>query len=180
MRSACSGKTSLLFNYCYKAAARGVRVALLCRRSKLEQTPPLLPGGVQRKDAAFKHIGLKYIEDIQDLKRYGACLHLLPDPPGVIVIDGLSDIADASRIEDRRSRDTEITKAVAYIVDALEAIKTRSGVDCQLIVSDLSTEDGPKSLYLLQRWIPLVITITGRFRPACISCKRKGKPVHTS
>lgn len=55
----CSGKTSLLFHYCFKLACEGERAVFISLRSKLEQTPPLLPEGVSHTHDAFKRIDLK-------------------------------------------------------------------------------------------------------------------------
>ncbi len=32
----------------------------------------------------------RYLDSLNDLKKFGACLHLLPDPPAAIVVDDFS------------------------------------------------------------------------------------------
>jgi hypothetical protein len=40
---------------------------------------------------------LRYITDLSGLRRYGACLHLLPRPPDVLIVDDLSELTAATR-----------------------------------------------------------------------------------
>lgn len=55
-----SGKTSMLFHYSYMLAAAGGRILFLSRKTKLELSPPLLPGpGVRHPDPAFTRIAIK-------------------------------------------------------------------------------------------------------------------------
>ena len=55
----CSGKSTILLHFCHKLASEGKRVLLLALRSRLENSPPLLPEGTHRSDAAFQSIGIK-------------------------------------------------------------------------------------------------------------------------
>jgi hypothetical protein len=54
-----SGKTSLLFNYAYQAAAKGAAVLFVSVKHKLALSPPMLPPGVERSDPAFTRIHMK-------------------------------------------------------------------------------------------------------------------------
>ncbi len=55
----CSGKTSILLLYAYKAAIRGQQVVLLCHRDKMEQTYPTLPQGVHKASPAWQRVQLR-------------------------------------------------------------------------------------------------------------------------
>ena len=55
----CSGKTSILLQYAYKAAIRGQQVVLLCHRDKMEQTYPTLPQGVHKASPIWQRVQLR-------------------------------------------------------------------------------------------------------------------------
>lgn len=39
----------------------------------------------------------RYVHDLQQLRSYGACLHLLPEPPAAIIVDDLSKLLGNSK-----------------------------------------------------------------------------------
>ncbi|KAF8064657.1 Rnf14 [Scenedesmus sp. PABB004] len=192
-----TGKTTLLFQLAFRLAAAGDgrAVALLADRARLDAAPPLLPAGVERGHAAFERVQLKYVSDLSGLRAYGACLHLLPEPPAAILVDELSGLLQASRLQDKRARDAELTKALAFLIDGLEQLqcgaaaharrggrggggcgrcrarrapraarravrRARRGAAVLLVVADTCGEEGPANLYLLQRWFPLMLSVT--------------------
>lgn len=55
----CSGKTSILLQYAYKAATRGQQVVLLCHENKMEQTYPTLPQGVHKASPIWQRVQLR-------------------------------------------------------------------------------------------------------------------------
>ncbi|GBF91484.1 hypothetical protein Rsub_04224 [Raphidocelis subcapitata] len=157
-----SGKTSMLFHLSCQAAQHGARVVWLCSQLRLEQSPPLLPRGVHRSSPALSNVSFKYVPDITAVKRYAAALHLCESPPAVLVVEDLSDLAGAARLDAARgARDAEITKALAALVDALEHLREARGHACRLFVSDAAGDDGPRGLYLLARWFDAVFALTG-------------------
>ncbi|KAL0039513.1 hypothetical protein WJX77_000290 [Trebouxia sp. C0004] len=154
-----SGKTSILLQYAYKAAMRGQQVVLLCHRDKMEQTHPTLPQGVHKASPFWQRVQLRYLPTSQELQKYAACLHLAPTPPNVIIVDDLSEFM-LSRPTDKRSREAELIKTLAMLHEATASLHrlNASGQPCLLLISDAGGGEGPKSLYILERWCPLILT----------------------
>ncbi|KAK9814084.1 hypothetical protein WJX72_000412 [[Myrmecia] bisecta] len=152
-----SGKTSILFHFAYTLAAAGKQVGFLCKRSKLEQVPPLLPLGANAQDAAWQNINLRYLDTAADLQKYAACIHLSPNPPQALIVDDLSEFIVARPGE--RAHDQEIVKTLAFLHEAARCASPGQAEPCLLLVSDLSGAEGPRALYLYQRWLPLIIHI---------------------
>lgn len=55
--------------------------------------------------------------------------------------------------------------APTLIMDSQDVVSQLKGSPCQLLVSETSHADGPRLLYILQRWLPLVLHI--RREPDC-------------
>ncbi|EFN54821.1 hypothetical protein CHLNCDRAFT_134828 [Chlorella variabilis] len=158
-----SGKTSLLFHTALVAARQGKEVLLLCRRQKLEQMPPLLPGGVAISDAAWQRVNIKYLSSGTDLLRYVSLIHALPaGPPDLLLVDDLHALADLPAGDRSRPRDMALCRILASLHEAANVASQLKGSPCQLIVTESSHVEGPRLLYILQRWLPLVLHI----RPA--------------
>eukprot|EP00882_Tetradesmus_deserticola_P007721 GHRQ01008131.1.p1 GENE.GHRQ01008131.1~~GHRQ01008131.1.p1 ORF type:complete len:244 (+),score=72.44 GHRQ01008131.1:727-1458(+) len=156
-----SGKTSLLFQYAFQLACSGQEVVFICDRAQLEQSPLLLPVGVSHQHAAFSKIHFKYVQDLHQLRTYGACIHLLQEPPAAVIVDDLAHLLANARLPDKRARDTEVTRALAYLADGLDQLREQRGLSVFLLVSDTCCDEGPHNLYLLQRWFPLMLQVTG-------------------
>ena len=61
-----SGKTSLLLHYAHtRAASTGGTVLFVCRRDKIEASPPVLPLGVAVDDAALSRVQMRSAYDAQ-------------------------------------------------------------------------------------------------------------------
>uniref|UniRef100_A0A383WEP4 Dolichol phosphate-mannose biosynthesis regulatory protein n=1 Tax=Tetradesmus obliquus TaxID=3088 RepID=A0A383WEP4_TETOB len=118
-----SGKTSLLFQYAFQLACSGQEVVFMCDRAQLDQAPPLLPFGASQQHAAFSRIHFKYVSDLHQLRKYGACLHLLQQPPAAIIVDDVAHLLANTRLPDKRARDTEVTRALAYLADGLDQLR---------------------------------------------------------
>lgn len=55
-----SGKTSLLLHYAHaRAASTGGNVLFVCRRDKIEASPPVLPLGIAVDDAALSRVHMR-------------------------------------------------------------------------------------------------------------------------
>lgn len=156
-----SGKTSLLFQYAFQLACSGQEVVFMCDRAQLDQAPPLLPFGASQQHAAFSRIHFKYVSDLHQLRKYGACLHLLQQPPAAIIVDDVAHLLANMRLPDKRARDTEVTRALAYLADGLDQLREQRGLSVLLLACDTCSEEGPHNLYLLQRWFPLMLQVTG-------------------
>ncbi|CAL8466736.1 g6272 [Coccomyxa elongata] len=168
------GKTSILLHYAYKLALKGKRVLFICQKAKIEQVPPLLPPGVDGNNGAFSNVHMRYLSTAADLQKIAACLHLLDELPEAIIVDDLSSFIDARGPEhgagDKRQRDAELVRTLAFLHEATAyASKKLAGIpcvsrnpacSCHLLVTDPVT-DGPQNLQLMQRWLPLHLTIRG-------------------
>ncbi len=53
-----------------------------------------------------------------------------------------------------------------------EYISQKKGRPCMLVASEASRPEGPRSLYISQRWLPLVLSIRGRWRTQGAACRR--------
>lgn len=156
-----SGKTSLLFHLALSAARQGKAVLLLCRRPKLEQVPPLLPDGVPISDPAWQRIQIKYLRDGSELLRYVSLFHVAHTPPDLLLVDDLHTLADLPSSGDHRPRprDMALCRILASLREATSVASQLKGSPCQLVVTEASGADGPRQLYILQRWLPLVLHI---------------------
>lgn len=161
------GKTSLLFNFAlHLASQRAVgqqqqEVWFLCDHATLDQRPPVLLAADQQSEA-LSRIKFKYLSDLQQLKNFGACLHLAPNPPAAIIVDNIAHLTKNTKVSDKRAQDVVVTKALAVLADALEHLREQRGVDVLLLVSDSTAREGsPQNMYLLQRWFPVMLSVTG-------------------
>eukprot|EP00803_Ostreobium_quekettii_P004788 evm.model.scf_1944.2 EVM.evm.TU.scf_1944.2 scf_1944:10345-15102(+) len=159
-----SGKTSVLFHYAHSIAATGNKVVFICKRKSIENCPPLLPQGISKDDPSMCNIHMRYLDSPQELQKFCACLHLLDALPCAVVVDNISSYLDNGRNSDKKDRDRELVKNLAYLHEAVNHIQESlapSGKGCFLVVSDVGTSDGPRALYLYQRWLPLIFVIDG-------------------
>jgi hypothetical protein len=69
---------------------------------------------------------------------------------------------------------------------AQEEASRLKGSPCQLVVAETSHAEGPRSLYILQRWLPLVLHIRREclplacrlcFEATCCCCQARGLPI---
>lgn len=160
-----SGKTSLLFHAALSLARQGREVLVLCRRPKLEAAPPLLPEGLSRQDPAWQLVHLKYLANGYELLRYASCIHMLPRLPDALLVDDLHALCDLPAGDRPRPRDMALCRVLAALHEAANVVAALKHAPCQLLATQLSPPDGPRQLYMLQRWLPLVLHI----RPAAQS-----------
>lgn len=155
----CSGKTTLLLTIALSCAARGLDVTMLCRRSKMDMQTPRLPPHVPADSPALQRVAIKYgtslvlrysalhplaryINSLDDLCKWCACVHLHPPPlPSVLIVDDLHMLVNQyvwlmhctvrigilvpplPRRDQRRSdRDAVVAHALAMLVDAVSFI----------------------------------------------------------
>ncbi|KAL4452260.1 hypothetical protein ABPG75_007922 [Micractinium tetrahymenae] len=154
-----SGKTSLLFHAALSLARQGREVLLLCRRAKLEAAPPLLPEGLTHSDPAWQLVHIKYLANGYELLRYASCIHMLPRLPDALLVDDLHALCDLPAGARPRPRDMALCRVLASLHEAANVVAALKQGPCQLLVTQLSPPEGPRQLYMLQRWLPLVLHI---------------------
>lgn len=153
-----SGRTTLLFHYAYSHAAAQEHVLFVTRREEVEFDAPLLPAGVPKDDPALQRIQMRYLDTLADVKKLAASIHLLEQPPAAIIVDNLSGFEHAGG-NDRQHHEHELMAALSYLHDAVQWAGSASR-QCTLLVSEVAAADGPRMLFLYQRWLPLVMQIT--------------------
>lgn len=89
--------------------------------------------------------------------RFCSSVHLLQSPPVAILVDDLSEIIYGS--SPLSPAPQQLVKALAALVEAAHHIGLQGGERCRLIVTDTGTAEGPRNLFMYQRWLPLVLTI---------------------
>ncbi|KAL3143221.1 hypothetical protein ABBQ38_002074 [Trebouxia sp. C0009 RCD-2024] len=104
---------------------------VICQQDRIEHTCPILPQGVDKSDPVWSQVNMRYLKTSQDLQKYAACLHLASVPPAVVIVDSLSSFLQ-SRLSSHR---------------------------CLLLMCDEGGSEGPRSLYICERWCPLILTI---------------------
>ncbi|KAG8091873.1 hypothetical protein GUJ93_ZPchr0012g19993 [Zizania palustris] len=86
------GKTSLLFQFMInRAAESGRSVVFICRKGRLENSPPFLSQGVDPSHNVFHRIQIKYVEDYDGIRKYFAAFHLLDIFPAAVIVDDFAD-----------------------------------------------------------------------------------------
>mmetsp|Transcript_5942 Transcript_5942/g.10291 ORF Transcript_5942/g.10291 Transcript_5942/m.10291 type:complete len:243 (+) Transcript_5942:189-917(+) len=158
-----SGKTSLLFQVAYNIAAEGKRVLFICQRAKVELNPPILPEGVIATSDACERIDMRYLRDDEELRLYIASFHMLPELPHAIIVDDFAEFFPESRYRgDRRALEIAMVRTLAFLYDATDhASKRMEGTEeCKLVISDQTSGGVPRSIYLYQRWLPLVLLLS--------------------
>ncbi|KAK3263722.1 hypothetical protein CYMTET_27496 [Cymbomonas tetramitiformis] len=158
-----SGKTSILFQLAYNCAAQGQRVLFICKRQKIETVPPLPPAGVTPSACShiYTNIDMRYLESDAELRKYFASFHLLPRFPHLVIVDDFSDIVEGRSSGDRRVQEYAFVRTLALAHDTVNfASQKLSPQACRLVVSDTGGDNGPKYLFLYQRWLRLAFGIT--------------------
>ena len=132
-----TGKTSLLFQLAVHHAQRGTRVVFVCNRMRLYASPPVLAISLDSiTEEALSRIEFKYIESDSVLRQY---LAGLVDLPGVIIVDDMSAMCDASKHTDA------VLRTLALLHDTVKWLRGRHGVTpCMFLVADTAVGDqGP-------------------------------------
>mmetsp|Transcript_29822 Transcript_29822/g.65173 ORF Transcript_29822/g.65173 Transcript_29822/m.65173 type:complete len:238 (+) Transcript_29822:351-1064(+) len=165
-----SGKTSLLFQLAYNIAVEGKRVLFICQRAKIELNPPLLPEGVSPSSDACERIDMRYLRNDEELRLFMASFHLLPELPQAVIVDDFSEFFTRYGGE-RRTLEKAMVKTLAFLYDATEHASERLvGEKCKLVIAEQTSGASPRSMYLYQRWLPLVLLLSavpeGGFRCA--------------
>ncbi|KAH7352072.1 hypothetical protein KP509_19G028300 [Ceratopteris richardii] len=106
---------------------------------------------------------MKYVKGDDEVRRYFAAFHLHEKIPTTVIIDDLVDLFDEleSRECYRQARGWEIgiVRTLALCRDAMNYASQIAGVDCKLIISDTNINQGPRLLYIYQRWFTLILTV---------------------
>jgi len=160
-----SCKTSLLFQYACSYAQESREVIFICSKKKIQHTLPMFLSGVQPSSSVLQRIKMKYIDDDKTLRSYMAKIHLLTQQPELIIVDDLSTFFSAYHGNDRPGL---MAKTLAFLKEATDYSstvlqRTQPHSRCCLLISELTGIDCvPRPQILLQRWLPLLITIQGK------------------
>ncbi|KAG0549269.1 hypothetical protein BDA96_01G240600 [Sorghum bicolor] len=164
----CCGKTSLLFQFAVNRAAESGRgVVFICSKGRLESNPPFLSQGVDPSMSLLQRIQIKYIENVDDIRKYFAAFHLLDDFPAAVIVDDFADFFSERSCQQRygttRARDLAMVRVLALCYNAIGHANAKLGTlgSCNLLLSDVHQDDTPRSLFIYQRWIDSIYTIRG-------------------
>lgn len=155
-----SGKTSLLLQFAYNCACQQFStVVFICKRRNVERKPPLLSQDVDASSDVFERVQMKYVEDDEGIRKYFAAFHLHDNFPRAVIIDDFCDFFDEWKSYGQlRGREISIIKTLALCRDAIDHAN-KDGVGCKLLISDTHTGQGPRLLYIYQRWLSTIFTI---------------------
>ncbi|KAF5837529.1 hypothetical protein DUNSADRAFT_4222 [Dunaliella salina] len=147
-------------------------VLFLSKKGALDGSAPVLPQGIPATHPKLARVKLRHLQSSTELQQYASCLHLLPTLPAAIIVVGISDFFSRSGVqEDRRTAECMLAKTLALLVNGVESIRGMSRTQCPLLVteelpapSSLAPNDDSrftaKSLFILKRWLPLVLEVT--------------------
>ena len=94
-----SGKSSLLMQYAYSLAARGLTSLFVCSSpATLAARPPARPhlGSGASETEMLDRIKIKYVSTEHDLHELLAALHLCAHPPHALLIDDLAELCTSA------------------------------------------------------------------------------------
>ncbi|OQU91669.1 hypothetical protein SORBI_3001G226200 [Sorghum bicolor] len=128
----------------------------------------------------LQRIQIKYIENVDDIRKYFAAFHLLDDFPAAVIVDDFADffserhfgLVPLPTIQKRscqqrygttRARDLAMVRVLALCYNAIGHANAKLGTlgSCNLLLSDVHQDDTPRSLFIYQRWIDSIYTIRG-------------------
>ncbi|EEC67130.1 hypothetical protein OsI_33951 [Oryza sativa Indica Group] len=120
----CCGKTSLLFQFAINRATESGRgVVFICRKGRLENSPPFLSQGIDLSHSVLQRIHIKYIEDDEGIRKYFAAFHLLGSFPAAVIIDDFADFFSERSCQQRygnaRARDLAVVRILALCQNAV-------------------------------------------------------------
>ncbi|KAL0656095.1 hypothetical protein Bca4012_076679 [Brassica carinata] len=156
-----SGKTSLLFQFAINVATAS-NVVFICHRKRIESNPPFLSQGLDPSSDAFNRIQMKYVDDDEGLRNYFAAFHLHLHLPAAVVIDDFGDYftqSNSRTLMNSRARDMAMVRTLALCHNAV--VHANKKATCELVLSETSSGDSPRSLFIYKRWIPSIFTIKG-------------------
>ncbi|KAF8098710.1 hypothetical protein N665_0260s0020 [Sinapis alba] len=160
-----SGKTSLLFQFALNVATASEtnHVVFICHRKRIESNPPFLSQGTDPSSDVFNRIHMKYVDDDEGLRNYFAAFHLHLDFPAAVVIDDFGDYFTQSNSKgssiNSRARDMAMVRTLALCHNAITDANKKAA--CELVLSETSSGDSPRSLFIYKRWIPSIFIVKG-------------------
>ncbi|XP_015697178.1 uncharacterized protein LOC102711378 [Oryza brachyantha] len=164
----CCGKTSLLFQFAINRATESGRgVVFICRKGRLENSPPFLSHGIDPSHSVLQRIHIKYVEDDEGIRKYFAAFHLLDSFPAAVIVDDFADFFSERSCQQRygnaRARDLAVIRMLALCQNAITHANAKLGTpgSCNLLLSDVHQGDTPRSLFIYKRWISSIYTIQG-------------------
>lgn len=160
-----SGKTSLLFQLAYNICSQSESstVVFICKRQNVERKPPVLSQDVDAGSEVFERVHMKYVDGDEDVRKYFAAFHLHDTIPRAVIIDDFFDLFDDWQCKklygQARGREIGIVRTLALCKDAVDYACKTAGVECKLLISDTHVNQGPRLLYIYQRWLTTILTI---------------------
>ncbi|KAL0742791.1 hypothetical protein Bca4012_084304 [Brassica carinata] len=160
-----SGKTSLLFQFAINVATASQtnHVVFICHRRRIESNPPFLSQGIDPSSDVFNRIQIKYVDDDEGLRNYFAAFHLHLGLPAAVVIDDFGDyftnLNSKGSLMNSRARDMAMVRTLALCHNAITDANKKAA--CELVLSETSSGDSPRSLFIYKRWIPSIFTVKG-------------------
>ncbi|KAJ4894369.1 hypothetical protein Rs2_21163 [Raphanus sativus] len=158
-----SGKTSLLFQFALNIASASLtnHVVFICHRKRIESNPPFLSQGIVPSSHVFNRIQMKYVDDDEGLRNYFAAFHLHLHLPAAVVIDDFGDYFTNSKgsLMNSRARDMAMVRTLALCHNAITDANKKAA--CELVLSETSSGDSPRSLFIYKRWISSIFTVKG-------------------
>lgn len=159
-----SGKTSLLLQFAYNCAwSESTTAVFICKRQNVERKPPILSEDVDASSEVFERVHMKYVDGDDDIRKYFAAFHLHDTIPRVVIIDDFFELFDDWKCKklygQLRGREIGIIRTLALCRDAIDHATKTCGAECKLLISDTHANQGPRLLYIYQRWLSTILTI---------------------
>ncbi|MCO5607718.1 hypothetical protein L7F22_061917 [Adiantum nelumboides] len=111
----------------------------------------------------FERVHMKYVESDEEVRKYFAAFHLHDIIPRVVIIEDFFDLFDDWKCKklygQTRGREIGIVRTLALCRDAIDYASKIAGVECKLLISDTHVSQGPRLLYIYQRWLTTILTI---------------------
>jgi len=157
-------KTTLLFQYAYKVAAQGRKVAYILEKTKIHTFAPLFNHGFTPEEDILAKIEIRHLGSARQLQYYFASLHLQRELPQLIIVDNFVSffISQAER--------PEMFKTLAFIKEAADyasqAVIGEGKNECAIIIGDVIDPEGStRRIDLFEHWTPLIFLTQGQHTP---------------
>jgi hypothetical protein len=173
-----TGKTSFMYSLCCEHAQQSHQQnisqysLIMTKQSEFQDRFPLFvhlssssppqssPSSSPSSDLThrelYRYIQLSYQESLQDLIRHLSSLQFYQHPPGLVVIEDLSQILDPTMTLSRQSIEflDQACRVLGHLFDACKVCGCR-----EIVITD-SCESSSEYLHLLQQFIPRHIQLT--------------------
>jgi hypothetical protein len=183
-----SAISSLLFTYAYNVASRLTKrdddgdekelqsaVLYVCARHKMQHQLPLLPPEIKINSTYMNRIQMKYFEDSDKLCFFLANIHLMPQPPVLLIFDDISSIAEKDL--------ANVARIFAFIKDAAAHLASIVDNFICIVSETVEGEQTQRLLSMYKRWFPTTLLIKGQAQQftlevACVQTEQgKGEDI---